>query len=376
MKNKVILPLASKINISISDKQVSYILDKLQKISYLEGKIENQGLDIAPNILAISLLEREGIDSSIIEGTQTNHEEMYYDISDGINDRYSWEVRNLINLYKSSFRDFNDEIMDFTINDLQALHRDLYKRDIDGFDTTYNPVEIIKAVKPGKLIKDDSKPNWIGPKGQGIEKASLILVEPSEKKKYLKDLFEVVRSNKGIKSLKTVIIFHPIFESIHPFADGNGRIGRLMLVNLFKYLKLTNYNWIFISDFWRNNKDEYIKELRKVQTTNLWNDWIYFFVKSLSETVDMVYRKLNSILDLFIDYSRNNLSQAERLLLKHFFKYPILNKAKTITYMKNKNNVANATAYRAFDKITTMLNTSNDGSTYRFQKIIDILSDK
>ncbi|CAM9134881.1 Fic family protein [Mycoplasma marinum] len=374
MNNKVILPLASQINIAISDKQISFLLDKLQKISYLEGKIENQGLDIAPNVLAISLLEREGIDSSIIEGTQTNHEEMYYDISEGINDKYSWEVRNLINLYKSSFRDFNDEIMDFTIEDLQALHRDLYKRDIDNFETTYDPIEVIKSVKPGKIIVNDSKPNWIGPVGKGIEQASLILLKPSQKKKYLEDLFELVRSNKGVKSLSTVIIFHPIFESIHPFADGNGRIGRLMLVNLFKYLKLTNYNWIFISDFWKNNKEEYIRELRKVQTTNSWNDWICFFVKSLSETVDMVYNKLNSILDLFIGYSRNNLSQAEKLLLKHFFKYPILNKAKTIAYLKEKNGIANATAYRAFDKITNLLNVSNDGNVYRFKKMIDILS--
>ncbi|NQZ66034.1 MAG: Fic family protein [Mycoplasmatales bacterium] len=373
MNKNVKLNLMSKTKINISDSQLGFLFDKFQKISYLESKIENANLLISPNVLVMGLLEREGVDSSIIEGTQTNHDEMYYDVSEGIRDVYSWEVRNLINLYKNSFRDFKDGILDYSIDDLKALHRKLFSRNIEGYMNMFDPIEIIKKIKPGKLLEDDSKPNWIGPRGKSIESASLILIKPSEKKKYLEDIFEEIRNNKNKRSIATLIKFHPFFEAIHPFSDGNGRLGRMLLVNLMSYLGFSKYNWIFISDYWKQNKDEYIKELRKVQTTNKWNDWIYFFVGSLSETVDISYRKLNMILDMYKKIDKSRFSDVDKRILRYFFQYPILNRKKTIDGLKNKYKVPNTTAYRSFEKIAKLIEAIS-GENYRFKKMLDILS--
>ena len=89
MNNKTKLNLISKTTIHITDKQNAYLIDKFQKIAYLESKLENSNLTLSPNVLALSLLEREGIDSSLLEGIRTRHNEVYFDISEGIRDRYS-----------------------------------------------------------------------------------------------------------------------------------------------------------------------------------------------------------------------------------------------------------------------------------------------
>ena len=371
--NKVILNKMSEIDIAISDPQYQIIIDKFQKIKYLESKLENNGLEISPNVLSISLLEYEVVDSSIIEGTQTNYNEIYFDIAEGIRDKYSWEVRNLINLYKSVFRDFNDGVLDYATDDLKAMHRALFFREIKDYENLFDPIEIIKKVKPGKIITDDKSPNWIGPRSKSIEHASLIPIKPSLKNEYLEDLFKVIRNNKNKKNVKVLIKFHPLFEAIHPFADGNGRLGRLLLVNLFNYLGFSTYNWIFISNYWRKNKSEYMSALKNVQTTNNWNNWTYFFIKSLMHAVDDSYDKLNSLLELYNKYRPLLDDEKEVHVLNYFFKYNILHKAKTISHLKEKYKIPSTTAYRVFNKIAQTIKASGN-SYYKFNEAIEILS--
>jgi len=372
MSNKAIIDLMSKTHINISNKQYSFIIDKFQKIAYLESKIENSGLRLSSSVLVLSLLEREGMDSSLLEGTKTRHNEMYFDISEGIRDKYSWEVRNLINLYKSSFRDLGDNIIDYSVEDLKFLHRKLYEREISGFESRYDPIDVIKNVKPGIIISNDATPNWIG--SRNIEDASLIPIKPSMKLKYLEDLFEEIRKNKGKKSIEVLIKFHPIFEAIHPFADGNGRIGRLLLINLMTYLGFSTFNWIFISDYWFKNKERYISELKKVQTTNNWGDWVFFFVESFVNSVDTSYDKLNRILELYKSFSKIKLSDVEHRILKYFFKYPILNKQKTIENLKSKYKVSNTTAYRSFEKVAALIKAT-PGKNYHFKDMLEIINE-
>jgi len=371
MNNKVVIDLISKTNINISSKQYSILFDSFQKIAYLESKIESSNLTLSPNVLVLSLLEREGMDSSLLEGTKTRHDEMYFDISEGIRDKYSWEVRNLINLYKSSFRDFSDNVIDYTVEDLKFLHRKLYEREAVGFESSYDPIEVIKKVKPGIIINNDATPNWIG--ARNIEDASLIPIKPSMKLKYLEDLFKEVRKYKDQKSIDVLIKFHPIFEAIHPFADGNGRIGRLLLINLMTYLGFSKFNWIFISDYWFKNKEKYIVELKKVQTTNNWNDWVSFFVESLVESIKTSYEKLNKILELYKSFMKTKLSDVEKRILKYFFKYPILNKKKSIENLKSKYKVSNTTAYRSFENVVTLINAS-PGKNYHFKEMLKIIN--
>ena len=374
MDNKVKLKLMSETIINVSETQIGFLIDKFQKISYLESKLENSNLRFSPNALVTSLLERESVDSSILEGTQTQYDEMYYDISEGIRDRYSWEVRNLINLYKFSYKELDDKTLDYTVDDLKFLHRKLYSRELKDYKSIFDPINIIKNIKPGHIIVDDSKANWIGFKSNHFKEITLLPIKPSKKIMYLEDMFKMIRKSRNTKNIKILIMFHPYFEAVHPFADGNGRIGRVLLVNLFKYLGFSKFNWIFISEYWKDNKDEYIKQIKKVQTTNNWNDWIYFFVGSLSITVDRTYRKLNSILNIYLDItSKNSLTEIENKILKYFFMYPKLNKQKTILHLKNQYNTPNTTAYRSFDKIVKLI-SAEKGTNYTFQSIWKIIN--
>jgi len=98
-------------------------------------------------------------------------------------------------------------------------------------------------------------------------------------------------------------IIHYQFETIHPFADGNGRIGRLALALMTHLWCGFTKPWLYMSEFFERNKDEYIERLFKVSTTNAWDEWIEFCLKGTviraNETISKC-DKLRSLRDEFL----------------------------------------------------------------------------
>ena len=115
---------------------------------------------------------------------------------------------------------------------------------------------------------------------------------------------EIAREEKRMYGpLVDAFITHYQFEAIHPFEDGNGRIGRLLLsLMITKWCELSD-QWLYMSEYFDKNKDEYLERLLKVSTQNDWGGWIRFCLKGVIEQAKDTERRCTSLVELSIAYN-------------------------------------------------------------------------
>lgn len=149
---------------------------------------------------------------------------------------------------------------------------------------------------PGRYRNEQ---NWIGPKGCGIEEASFVPI-PLEHLQAGMDCWErYMASTAELDALVQLAILHVEFEALHPFKDGNGRLGR-MLIPLFLYQrKLLSSPDFYMSGYLEVKREEYQERLRAVSRDGDWTGWCLFFLQGVSEQAAENERKARAILNLY-----------------------------------------------------------------------------
>ena len=104
---------------------------------------------------------------------------------------------------------------------------------------------------------------------------------------------------QDVRPLLRVAMVHVEFEALHPFEDGNGRIGRMLITLMLWRLGLLSEPNFFVSGYFENNKDEYIERMRAVSSTGDWTGWVVFFLNALHEQARVNIETANSILGLY-----------------------------------------------------------------------------
>ena len=326
----------SKVNINISNDQRKLINDLLYELGVIESIFSDVTNNIDISILLMNLINLEGQRSSLIEGTSTHFENLSYDF-EGIHDKDQWENRNLIILYKKVYSQIEDDIWFFSTDQIKTLHIGLYEKNISRkFQMMFDPSLIIKKIKPGKIIDNDETPNWIGPKKTStfddvFNKATLIPIKPSLKIEYLDDLTKDINHKIETKTLliEDIIKFYPIFEAIHPFADGNGRLGRLILTSLFKCAGFGRKILFNLSDEIYKDKDVFNQKLNYVQLTNDWSEWNYYFINLLIKVKHSTVDKIKLLNKEWTKFSRDSffsVNSSRMMVLTLYFKHYKLHK--------------------------------------------------
>ncbi len=241
-----------------------------------------------PDILLSPLATQEAVLSSKIEGTVTTITEVLEfeaegaasgkspekaaDIKEVLNYRYAmWHAVEGLNTLPLSQRI------------IKEAHRDL----LDGVRG--------EGKSPGEYRRG---PNWIGPPGSKIEDARFV---PISADKLLDgvSVWEKYIHAEPLDRLAQLAILHVEFEALHPFLDGNGRIGR-MFVPLFLYKTgLLGRPTFYISSYFERNRDEYYERLLAVSRDNAWTEWVAFFIGALKVQAEENQAKANSILELY-----------------------------------------------------------------------------
>lgn len=141
--------------------------------------------------------------------------------------------------------------------------------------------------------------NWIGPKGCAIEEASFIPIAPEHLQTGMDDWERYLNDMDEFDALVQLAILHVEFEALHPFMDGNGRLGR-MLIPLFLYQrKLLASPDFYMSGYLEANREQYQESLRAVSRDNAWTQWCMFFLKGVTEQATANERRARSILKLY-----------------------------------------------------------------------------
>lgn len=275
----------------IADSEVQHLLSESDRVL---GEL-NAFSQLVPNVdFFISMhIAKEATQSSRIEGTRTNMEEALLGEQDiDPEKRDDWqEVQNYINAINSAITQLN------TLPLSNRLLRDTHRTLLQGVRG--------EIKQPGEFRTSQ---NWIG---VSLKNAAFVPPYHEEVPELMSDLEMFIHNEEEpVPHLIKIAIAHYQFETIHPFLDGNGRLGRLMISLYFASFGLLHKPALYLSDYFERNKTEYIDRLMAVRESNQLKQWLIFFLYGVKETAENSIQVFKDILAL--------KERLEREVLPHF----------------------------------------------------------
>ncbi len=319
----------------------SYTLEAQQRLSELKGigrGIEN------PNIFIRPFIRKEAVLSSKIEGTRTELIDLLaYEInlhpvrSIGGNDPAENDIQEVLNYVKAmdyGIKNINSKIDE---NFLCNLHKVLLK-DVRG-----------QGTNPGKFRETQ---NYIG-KEQNPDSASFIPPPIEEMGKSIKQLVYYINTPDQYPPLIRIALIHYQLETIHPFADGNGRIGRLLNTILLIKWGLLDTPLLYLSGYLEKNRDEYYRLLLDVSKDGNWENWLIFFIKAVINQSSDATNRIKKLQDLKKEWL--NKSEIQRAsvniirLIDRLFVSPYLTVSEAQKYLAVTNRAARMNMTKLID---------------------------
>lgn len=238
-----------------------------------------------PAVMLSPLTTQEAVLSSKIEGTQATVDEVLEQEAGLIKEGEKYKDIQEISNYRTALFAAREYLTDYPIRlgFVRELHRILMDS-VRGQD---------KA--PGEFRRDQ---NWIGRAGCAIEKAIFVPPNPVQLPDYL-DAWERYLDSEDIDFLIQTAVVHAQFELLHPFKDGNGRIGRI-LIPLFLYQKRAlSQPMFYLSEYLEKNRDEYYQRLKAISAERDWNGWIMFFLQGVNSQAEQNSKRVQKIRSLY-----------------------------------------------------------------------------
>ncbi len=272
-----------------SSWELSAIVESaVRSLSRLDGQaslIRNQTLLIRP------LLTREAVESARLEGTHTHIEGVLAqraggaprDAAEDLNNR---EVLNYLTA-SSHGEEWLSDSRPFNLHLVRSLHAELLH---DTRGANKRPGEF----RPQQVL--------IGNRNDKPCDARFVPPPPEHVQPALEDLFRFVDSPEPYPPLVAAGIVHYQFETIHPFEDGNGRLGRLLIPLHLMWTESIEHPLIYLSPFFESRRDEYLQLLKRVSTHGEWKEWLIFFLRAVRAQADDARKRVQRILELDQDY--------------------------------------------------------------------------
>ncbi|MDR2192141.1 MAG: Fic family protein [Endomicrobium sp.] len=325
-----------------------------------------------PEILLSPLTRREAELSSKIEGTQsTMSEALAYEAGQDI-DKSKIEDINVLRNYRKTLIFAEQELRNgkpFSLYFLKEMHGMLMKN--SRWDSSTNPGEF------------RTKQVFIGQKNAPLKDVRYIPPQHFLIREYMDNWEDYLANSPEEKLVKTAII-HAQFEIIHPFDDGNGRIGR-MIITLFLYLsKVLQKPMFYMSQYLENNKTQYYECLRDITQKAAWQQWLEFFLTAMrSQTIENI-KKVREINNLYKqklqEFKETTKSQYYKCALDAFFKRPIIN---SVVFAQKADIESHNTARNMLKKLEQkgIISKIKAGkgqapSIYLFKDIIDLVEEQ
>lgn len=329
------------------------------------GRLAGEGLRLPdPRLLIRPFLRREAVLSSRIEGTRTSLSDLLAAEAGASVDRSPADLREVANYV---------EALEFGVERLQSLPlslrliRELHARLMEGVRGG--------QTSPGELRRIQ---NWIGPAGCTLENATYVPPPPNEMLEALEEL-ERFLHDRNLPPLVQAALVHYQFEAIHPFLDGNGRVGRLLIILFLMERKVLPAPFLYLSAFFEATRREYYARLQEVTEEGAWEYWIEYFLNGVArQSEDVLSRasRINALLDQWRLAVAGWASPTAAALVGLLGENPFW----TITGAAGRLGVAYTTAKRAIDRlveasILTLLTDAKRDRVYCAKAILDILEE-
>lgn len=268
-----------------------------------------------PYMLVSPYIRREAVSSSKIEGTQSSMSDLFiYEASSRKESRFSdtQEVHNYVSTMVEGVKLLQE--LPISTRFICNLHKTL----LEGVRGEHGT--------PGELRQSQ---NWIGPSGCTLNDATYVPPPLEELGNVLGEWEKYVNSASSEQTLMQAAIMHYQFEAIHPFIDGNGRIGRL-LVTLFLMQKgLLSHPLLYLSEFFEKHRQDYYRLLLAVSQKGAWEEWCKFFFRGVVQMSEDALDNSIRLLELYEIYCKM-LHDAKRVpeithrLVDELFTAPVI----------------------------------------------------
>ena len=352
-------PLPPVPAIEIDSEMLSLITDAHEKIAVL-----NSVSDRVPNKdLFISMyVRKEAILSSQIEGTQCTLDDV---LDPEIDENTNADVSDVVNYVKAiNFSTRRLAELPLCNRLIRETHAVLMKS-VRGCDKT-----------PGEFRVSQ---NWIGGAGSTLKNARYIPPNPADMKECISDFEKFMNTEDNTDIIVKAALLHYQFETIHPFLDGNGRIGRLLITLFLMQNQAISSPLLYLSYYLKSNRIEYYDRMAEVRKSGNYEQWIKFFLRGVSETAHDATETIDLLTALRLK-NEKILAETQRSSKKslEFLRYleqnPIIETKKTAeTLNYSYNTVANYISLFCEKGILKQTSKSGKSRIYSYEDYLEIL---
>ena len=320
---------------------------------------------INPKIMLSPLTNQEAVLSSKIEGTQATVEEVLeHEAGEVYDERKNLDIQEILNYRKALIlaEDYTAQY-GINLNLILELHKILLNS-VRG-----------QNKNPGEFRKEQ---NWIGAYGCNIEDATFIPPSPLQLMDHLRD-WESYLKFSDFDVLAQSAIVHAQFELLHPFKDGNGRIGRLLIpLFLFSKRRLTS-PMFYLSSYLEQHRSEYYARLKAISAEGDWTGWIIFYLRAVVEQAKVNNSRVRDIIKLYErtkeEIRQITKSQYSSQLLDALFDRPIFK----VNELSKRIQIPKPTAHSLISQlekngliIILKAGAGRRSTTYAFPELLNI----
>lgn len=279
----------------------------------LDGSIQT-----LPNqdLFVLMYVRKEAVLSSQIEGTQSSLQDLLAAEAQVLTAHVPRDVEEVVNYVQA---------MNYGLQRLQELPVSVRLiKEIHG--------KLLEGVRGSHLTPGDTRrsQNWIGPAGCTLAEATFVPPPAHEVARTLGELEGFLHADSGLPLLVEIALAHAQFETIHPFLDGNGRIGRLLITLLLCERGVLQRPVLYLSYFFKRNRQEYYDRLQRVRDEGDWEGWLAFFLRGIAEVSAQATETARRILALreahrsaITEHLGRGAGNGHKVL-EHLYKRPIV----------------------------------------------------
>lgn len=266
-----------------------------------------------PDLFVGMYVRREAVLSSQIEGTQSTLEDLL-ETEIEPSKTETTDVRDIVNYVRAmNFGLSRLDTLPISLRLIREIHRELLH---DGRGA---------AATPGEFRRTQ---NWIAPEGATLSQATFVPPAVPDMHEALDDFEKFLHSDHRLPPLLEVGLAHAQFETIHPFLDGNGRVGRLMITLLLVERGVLRQPLLYLSHYFKLHRTEYYDRLMAIRRNGDWEGWMRFFLRGVIETATEATSTAERIFELREEHRtliiEENLGQNGLKLLSHLFRHPLV----------------------------------------------------
>ena len=323
-------PLPPQPLISLTGTLQALLSKADRELGRLDGSIQTLP---NPDLFVLMYVRKEAVLSSQIEGTQSSLQDLLAAEAKVLAKENPRDVAEVVNYVKA---------MNHGLGRLEKLpvsvrlFREIHEKLLIGVRGS--------TLTPGELRRSQ---NWIGPAGCNLAEAAFVPPPPEEVPQALGDLEKFLHQDDDMPLLIKIGLAHVQFETIHPFLDGNGRIGRLLITFLLCERGGLQKPVLYLSYYFKRHRQAYYDHLQAVRDAGDWEGWLAFFLRGIAEVSAQAAETARRILEL---RERHRTLITEHLgraagnghrVLEHLYKHPIISVKEVKSVTGTSNPAAN-----------------------------------